>query len=206
MEEKLGPESYFTGFFDKVDDIEESLEPYNQASKSYKQTFNKYISGECGAEQVKAAMRRLAFTEQQLVRDGLGLQKLLDDAYRDLSNARPEDLVSLSTENSLAKIVEAEDSDYTPSERDFIQAINAVEGNTRVLGDEDDIVVDGSVEEAIDYSWRDAFRDIELEEPEGLRVSDSHLEDSREEVLGLEEGDLEEKRQEVRGREPRYIH
>ncbi len=190
-EEEFSPATYFPGFFDKFDDIDQFLDPYHQASKNYKQNFNNYVNGECSAEQVRNAMIQYALAEQQLIKEGLELKKLADNAYQDLSNAGPEEVVSLSTENTLAKLAEAEESDYTPSENDFIQALSIAEGNVEdVLHDENEIVVDTAVQESIDYSWRDAFSDIELSEPEGFNVSDSSL---------------EEKRREVKSREPRYI-
>lgn len=208
MEEEFNLGPYFFNFYSKTDELDSSLEQYNKASVSYKETFNNFVNGEASAQEVRDEMRRVAFTDQQLIGNGLYLKKHVEERYGEFPDFDLEDVVAACTETTIAKQKMAEEKpDYRPFNTDFVDAVTAVERNSRaILEPEDEMVTETQVQEAINYTWRDAFSDISFQEEPGFNVTDEHLENSRKDVLGLEEGDLEQKRQEVKDREPRYIH
>lgn len=209
MEEEFNLGPYFFDFFNKTDELDRSIEEYNKASASYKKAFNEFVNGEASAEEVKEEMRRVAFTDQQLIGHGLYLEKHVEQGYSEFPDFELGDIVAACTEDTLAnQALNDEKPDYSPSDKDFLNMITVVEKNSSaILEPEDEMVSETQVQEAIDYSWRDAFSDIRfLEKESGFNVSDEYLEDTRRDVLGLEEGDLEKKRREVKARDPRYIH
>lgn len=202
----LGP--YFFSFYSKTDELDSSLEQYNKASVSYKETFNDFINGEASAQEVRDEMRKVAFSDQQLIGTGLYLKKHVEEGYGEFPDFELEDVVAACTETTVARQKTAEEkSSYRPSDTDFVDAVTAVERNSRaILEPEDEMVTETQVQEAINYTWRDAFSDISFQETPGFNVSDERPENRREDVLGLEKGDLEERRQDVKDKEPRYIH
>lgn len=200
MDEEFNLGAYLFDFYSKTDEFDRSLKQYNKASKSYKKVFNEFLNREASAEEVRAEMRNVAFADQRLIGNGLYLKKHVEDVYSEFPEFEIDDVVSVCTEETLAKeALEDFKSGYSRSERDFLDSIRSVGNDSRaILEPEDEMVTETEIQEAIGYTWRDAFSDIRF-----LEASDS---ETGENVLGLAEKDLERKREEVRGKEPRYIH